>query len=58
VSALARGGRLDAWPAVLADGATAGLALSGADATVAQQVASADRGCLKSIWRLRPLLHR
>ena len=36
VSALAAGGRLDPWPAVLADGATAGLVLSGADATVVE----------------------
>ena len=36
MSALAAGGRLDPWSAVLADGATAGLALSGADATVVE----------------------
>ena len=36
MSALAAGGRLDPWPAVLADGATAGLVLSGADATVVE----------------------
>lgn len=36
VSSLAAGGRLDPWPAVLADGATAGLVLSGADATLVE----------------------
>ena len=36
VSALAAGGRLDPWSAVLADGATAGVALGGADASVVE----------------------
>lgn len=36
VSSLAARGRLDPWPAVLADGATAGLVLSGADATLVE----------------------
>jgi len=36
VSALAAGGRLDPWSAVLADGATAGVALGGADASLVE----------------------